>query len=1072
MKEHYFHFSGSRAPAKVLLTLFFLLACAYFSAVYGQNTITGTITSEGDGIPLPGVSVVDVNQPSNGVIADFDGNYSITVDDSNTSLRFISMGYQTIEVPVNGQSSLNIQMSEDVAKLEEVVVVGYGTQKKVTVTGAVTAVKGEELTESPAVNLSNSLAGRLPGVVAIQTSGEPGFDGSNINIRGINTLGNNSPLVIIDGVPDRDGGLSRLNPNDVASMSVLKDASAAIYGARAANGAILITTKKGNTGKPSITYDYSYGWQQPTQIPEMSNAVEYATIMNEIPIYNNIPVSEWGAAWDGISNSSSYTSPTAGVGTLNANYSPDAIAAHGNGSDPWLYPNEDWFDATFKNWSPQQRHNLQMTGGNDKIRYFSSLGYLDQDAYYKNSATRYQQYDMRLNLEAQVSDYIKTDIGALLRREDRNFPTQSAGAIFRMLMRGRPTEPAVWPNGLPGPDIENGQNPVVVTTNDTGYDRTPTDYVQINGSIEITNPWVDGLKVTLSGAVDHSAARQKKWETPWTLYYLDRDEYIATGNPVLNGAIRSTFNDARLTQSSSNTLNTNMTALVNYDRIINDDHTINLMAGVTRETFTGDNFYAFRRNYISTAVDQLFAGGSEQQDTGGSGYERARLGYYGRAQYNYKEKYLAEFIWRYDGSYIFPEVSRFGFFPGFLAGWNISNEDFFKVDFVDYLKLRASYGQMGNDQVFFNDQLQEYAFLSTYGFGQYPINSAVQTTLREVLSANPDFTWERANNLNIGLDGTLLDGHLDFTLEYFYNKRDNILIQQTGSTPASSGIADYLPPVNAGKVDNSGFEFHFNYRDITKSDFSYSVGVNGGYAQNKIVYMDEIPGAPNYQLQEGKPIGSFLVYEYDGVFADQASINANTLDYSAVTPTLKPGDMKFKDVNGDGIIDGDDQVRLDKSATPTFNYGATMNFSYKNFDLDILFQGATGAAIRIQTESGDIGNFLKHSFDNRWSIDNPSSVHPRLASRGDTYYTGGSYGNNTYYLFDKNYLRLKNVQLGYNLPGDLTSKFGISSARLYVNAINLLTFNKYKIFDPEASAGSGVYYPQARVINTGIRLTF
>ncbi|MCW5516455.1 SusC/RagA family TonB-linked outer membrane protein [Muriicola sp. Z0-33] len=1068
-----------RNGKQMYFLLFILLTLIGLPSAIAQTTVSGTVTSAADGVPLPGVSVVDVNDATNGVVADFDGNYTITVSDGNTSLRFSSIGYKTVELAVNNQTTLDVFLEEDVASLDEVVVVGYGTQKKATVTGAVTAVQGTVLEASPAVSISNSLAGRLPGVVIIQTSGEPGNDESSITIRGTNTLGNSQPLIVIDGIPDRDGGIGRLNGNDIENISVLKDASAAIYGARAANGAIIVTTKQGKAGKPTITYNADFGLNQPTIIPDMSSAVEYANIMNELPIYNNIPVSEWGAASAAIKSTGTYDSPTAGIGTLNAQFSPTAVAAHGDGSDRILYPDTDWFGDTFKDWALQQRHNISISGGSERIKYFSSMGYTDQDAYYKNSANRFQQYNFRINTDAKINDYIDAKLGFAYRKEDRRFPTESAGAIFRMLMRGRPTEPAIWPNGLPGPDIENGQQPVVITTNATGYDRQPTDYLQLTGSVDIKAPWVDGLKLTLLAGVDQSQSRQKKWETPWELFFLDRDQYIATGNAEFNGAIRSNFTDARLTQSSANILNTNLTALLNYDRDFGD-HTINVLAGVTREVFQGDFFSAFRREFISTAVDQLFAGGATQT-VNGSGFNRTRLGYYGRFQYNYKEKYLAEFIWRYDGSYVFPEADRFGFFPGFLVGWNITSEDWFNVKGIDYLKLRGSYGQMGNDQVAFDSngngqidpgELQEYAFLSTYNFNEFPIDGQVVTTLEEALLANPSFTWERANNFNVGLDGIILDGNLSFTLEYFLNKRDQILIRETGSTPGSSGISALLPPVNAGKVDNKGYEFALNYYGGNADGFKWDAGINGGYAKNEVVFFDEIPGAPNYQLAEGKPIGGYLVYQSDGAFLDEAAINANTLDYSNVTPDLKPGDMKFKDVNGDGVIDADDQVRLDENATPTFNFGATFNASYKNFDLSLLLQGATGSSIRIFTESGDIGNFLKYSHDNRWSIDNPSSVHPRLASRGDTYYTGGSFGNNTYLLFSKDYIRLKNIQLAYNFPSKITESFGLSSFRVYVSGLNLLTIAANDIFDPEATNSAGTYYPQARVINTGFSLTF
>lgn len=1062
---------GFRALNRVLslfICSLFLITQAYANPV--KVTVTGTIIDEtGEG--LPGVSILEKGT-NNGTATDINGKYSLTVEGSNSVIVYSFVGYKAQEMTVGSQSIINISMETDASTLEEVVVVGYGTQKKATITGAISAIKGETLIQSPAVDMTNSLSGRMAGLVVIQQSGEPGNDGALLRIRGANTLGNSSPLVVIDGIPDRDGGLGRLSPRDIESVSVLKDASAAIYGARAANGAILITTKRGKSGKPTVTYDFNQGFSQPTVVPRMAKAAQYAEIMNELSYFRTVPANEWGAADQAIRTNGSYDSPTAGISTVSAPFSPDAISRHASGSDPWGYPDTDWFGDAFRNWAPQSRHNLQVAGGTDKVRYMTSLGFVNQDAIYNNSATFYKQYNLRTNLDVDINKYITANVGIMLRREDRNYPTESSGAIFRMLMRGRPTEPEVWPNGLPGPDIENGQNPYVITTNATGYQKNPKDFAQLNGGLTLTNPWVDGLKLTLSAAVDRNAESNKTWRTPWKLYFWDKVSYESDGvTPQLEGSIRSTFTDPRLTQSYSSVLNTNLSAMLNYDKTFNTVHTLNTLVGVTKETFTGESFYAFRRNYISSAVDQLFAGGAENQDNGGIAYNRARLGYYGRVQYGYKEKYLVEFIGRYDGSYIFPESGRFGFFPGVLAGWNITNEDFFKVKGIDYLKLRASYGQMGNDQVVFNNQLQEYAYLSSYGFGQYPINGALANTLQERILANPNFTWERANNYNIGLDATLFN-RIDLTMEYFYNRRDQILIQKTGSTPASSGISSLLPPVNAGIVDNRGFELSINYNGSTNSDLRYRFGVNGGYAKNNVVFMDEVPGAPDYQRMEGKPIGAYLVYNYAGVFKDQAAIDANTIDYSGVTNNLLPGDMKFEDVNGDGVINADDQVRLDKNIIPTMQFGATMNLTYKNFDFSMLWQGATGGALRIQTESGDIGNYLQEFYENRWSVNAPSDVDPRLASRGDTYFTGGNFGNNTYYLRDTDYIRLKNVELGYQLPASALSKAGITNVRFFVNGLNVITFDKLKVFDPETAASGGVYYPQSRVFNGGMSLTF
>ena len=401
-----------------------------------------------------------------------------------------------------------------------------------------------------------------------------------------------------------------------------------------------------------------------------------------------------------------------------------------------------------------------------------------------------------------------------------------------------------------------------------------------------------------------------------------------------------------------------------------------------------------------------------------------------------------------------------------------------RVTFINYLKLRGSYGQLGNDQVFFNNVLQEYAYLPTYSLnGTQVLNSTVQRTLSEVRVPNLDFTWEVANNLNIGLDGSMLNGKISFEFDYFINKRNQILIQKQGSTAQSSGISGLLPPVNLGKVENKGYEFKVGYNGKA-GDLTYNVSVNGGYAKNKVVFWDEAPGAPDYQLATGHSFGTsgfdFLAYQYDGVFKDQKEIAANTLDYSAATSKLLPGDMRFKDINGDGKITGLDQTRLDKNRDPTFTGGVSIGMQYKNFDLSILLQGAKGGLLLFNVyETGDFGNYLKYSVDHRWSVDNPSSIDPRLANRGNTYFTnnGQNFGSNTYFLRPSDYLRLKNVEIGYNL-GNIGKEMGINKFRVYFNALNLFTWDKMKIWDPESTSSSGQYYPQARIINAGVRVTF
>lgn len=1043
-----------------LFGLTFLLCLGTMAATMAQTReVSGVVISGEDNFPLPGVSIL-VKGTTTGTVTDVDGNFTITVNSDNPVLVFSFIGFMTQEVEVGARTTLDITLAPDTKSLEEVVVVGYGEQKKETITGSVATVKGKELTKSPALNLSNSLAGRMAGVVAVNRSGEPGYDDSGIRIRGSNTLGNNSALVVIDGIPARAGGLSRLNPNDIESISVLKDASAAIYGSRAANGVILVTTKRGTTGKPELTFQMNQGWAQPTVVPKLANASQYAEMLNDLDIYA-LPVSEWDAANQAYKQSGVYTRPDGQV--RNAPYTPDELELYRNGSDPWFYPNTDWYGETLKTWSPQSQYNLQMVGGSENVKYLTSLGYQNQDAYYKNAATGYKQYDFRINLDANINEYVKVGLGILAREEFRFFPTRGAGAIFRMQMRGKPNQPAYWPNGLPGPDIENGENPVVITTNATGYNRDKRDYIQTTGNLEIKIPGVEGLKFTGTAAIDKYIRYTKNWQIPWTLYELGNGFEADGVTPVLVGNKRGPA-EPNLSEYTSQQLNILLGGVFNYDKKINEDHTINIVAGVNRETIEGNDFNAYRRFFISTAIDQMFAGGDLQKDNGGGAFNRARLNYFGRVAYNYKEKYLAEFLWRYDGSYIFPEDTRFGFFPGVMLGWVASEEGFWKNSGIgqtfDFFKLRGSWGQLGNDQI------GEFQYLSTYGFSSYIVGGAETKTLYETRIPNRAITWEVANNSNLGFEGQFLQGKIFFEFDLFYNKRTNILWQRNASIPQSTGLS--LPAENIGEVENKGFDLNMGYRG-GKGEFQYSISANGGYAKNQILFWDESPGAPDWQKSTGSPMNTFLVYQYDGVFRDQQAIDAETLDYSAVTGNLRPGDMRYKDYNGDGKITPDDRVRMDQNNIPTFQGGVNFNANWKGFDLAILFQGALGARQYVSAgESGNIGNYLLDFYENRWTIDNPSSTDPRIANRSDQWYSGG----NTYWFRKTDYLRLKNLELGYNLPAHLTQKVGVQNARIYVNGLNLITWDKLKVYDPESDNSTGQYYPQARVINTGLSVSF
>ncbi len=1049
-------------------TLAVLFLCTFgvllSSNTFAQSKISGKVTDAKNGETLPGVSI-SVKGTQKGAITDINGEYSLTVNKGETTLVFSLVGYTLQEVEIGNRSTIDFAMKVDDKVLSELVVVGYGVQKKETVSGSVSTVKGDQLVKSPVVNLSNSIAGRLAGVVAVNRSGEPGFDGSAIRIRGANTLNNGDALIVVDGIPNRAGGLDRINPNDVESISVLKDASAAIYGSRAANGVILITTKRGKSGKPQFVYSANQGFSQPTVIPKLTNAAQYVSMLNDLDIYG-LPVSQWAAANQAYKTTGVYTGPT---GTIRkAPFSPTDIQKYSDGSDPWLYPNTDWYKATLNEWAPQSQHNLQVSGGTENIKYLASIGYQNQDGYYKHTATAYQQYDMRLNLDAKINNSINLNIGILAREEARNFPTRGAGAIFRMQMRGKPQEQAYWPNGLPGPDIENGENPVVITTNLSGYDRQKQDYLQTNGALDIKIPGIEGLKFTATAAIDKRLGTRKLWQIPWTLYQKGVGFEADGTTPKLIASKRGP-SEPRLDQSYDDQLNILLGGVLSYERQFGD-HGVTFLAGTNKETIKGNNFNAFRRYFISSALDQIFAGGDVEKNNGGGGFETARLNYFGRVAYNLKSKYLLEFLWRYDGSDRFPAATRYGFFPGVMGGWILSEEKFLKsLNFVNFLKLRGSWGQMGNDQVNLpnSSTAATYQYLSTYGFRSYILGDAEQKTLFETRLPNENITWEVASNANLGLEGQLFKGKINFEFDVFSNNRSKILWFKNASVPQSTGIT--LPAQNIGEVSNKGFDITLGYNGKIGSSFTYTVGVNGGYAKNRIEFWDEAPGAPEWQRTTGRPINTYISYIYDGVFKDQADIDARKLDYTAIVKEIRPGDMKYKDYNGDGKITPDDQVRNDFTQLPMFQGGINISAQYKDFDLTILFQGAAGAKQYVSAgEMGNIGNYLLDIYENRWTIDNPSSVHPRIANRSDQYYSN----NNTYWLRSTDYIRLKNFEIGYSLPQKWGSKVGIKNLRVYASGINILTFDKLKVFDPETSNSQGQYYPQSKIINFGANVKF
>ncbi len=1038
----------SLLSAKVIFPFLLFLSISSISFAQQKIAVSGTVISE-NSLPLSNVSV-KVKGQTDGTTTDGNGSFAIQVN-KGAILLFSFVGYEEKQVRADNDGSvLTVTLASTSATLDDVVVVGYGTRKKATLTGSVTSVKGDDLAKSPAGNFSNSLAGRLPGLVAITRTGEPGNDGSTLRIRGANTLGDNSPLVVVDGIAGRS--LERLDPATIESVTVLKDASAAIYGAQAANGVILVTTKRGASGKPTIQLSLNQGWNTPTVLPKMVDAPLYAQIQNEISAayHPGDPLP----------------------------YSEEDIQKYRDGSDPWKYPNTDWFKETIKKNSPQRYGNLTLSGGAEAIKYFISLGNNFTDGIYRNSAVNYSQTNFQSNIDAKVSNSIRLSFDIVGRQENRNYSggggnggsADQAQNIFWALNRAFPTWPARWPNGLPGPDIEYGANPVVLVTDETGYTMQRNYILQSNMRLLINIPWVQGLSLTGNAAVDKTFISTKQFRKPWYLYTWDKITYDDNNEPLLLPSKRGNT-DPRLQQWMENKSNITLNALLNYDHTF-EKHDIKALFGTER--IAGDNmgFWAFRRYYTSELLDELDLGGDALKNNGGSSNVTRRLNYFGRVSYAFDSKYLAEFVWRYDGSYIFePGGKQFGFFPGISLGYRISNENFWKnnISFINELKIRGSWGKTGNDRI------DPYQYLTTYGYnGSYVFNQSIyQQALRALRIPNEGVTWEVANQSNIGFDAQLLDNKLSVSADYFYNLRTNILAYRNASVPGSAGLS--LPRENIGEVVNKGFELQVAYRNRI-GNFQYQVSANGAYAKNHIKFWDETPGVPEYQKSTGNQMNARLYYQTIGVFTDQAAVDKYPHWNGA-----RPGDIIFKDVNEDGKIDGLDRVRSNKTTIPTFTGGLTIDLQYKDFYATLFFQGAAGAERSYRTFSGGpgVGNFMYNLVKDRWTPENPSSENPRVWERGGAYWMTDGEPNNTYFVRSSDYLRMKNFEIGYGLPSGLIQKAGLQSARVYVSALNFLTFTKMTDFDPESpdDAPGSIWvnsqvYPLNKTINVGLTVTF
>ena len=983
-----------------------------------KRTITGIVTDT-HGEPVIGANVIEKGT-TNGNITDPDGKFSLEVGNGAT-LSVSYIGYVSMEVPVGSKDFYPITLKDDSELLDEVVVVGYGVQKKATVTGSVAQISGDLIKQAPAANLSNSLAGRLPGVVANNRNGEPGNDYSDILIRGKGTLGDNQPLYVIDGVANR-GGIERLNPSDIESISVLKDASASIYGAQAANGVILVTTKRGTDSKPVISYEGNFSLSQNTRTPHLMNAYQYMTYDDEANAYlgrNQIWKDIKGGYLDG---------------TI----------------DRQQYGDTDWFDATLRTFAPQTQHSLSVRGGNDRVKYYISGGYLYQEPGFKNTNLNFNTAQVRSNLDAKITKDFTVSLELATRQENRNQSNWNSGTFFYEAFMAYPYLYDYYPNGLPGPGIAKGNNLALLATGVTGYDKIKDNFFNTKVAFDLRMPWVvDGLYLSGYVAFDSQFRRQKTLNDQWDAYRYNPSTGSYDKVPTSDQIDLSQRND----ETNTNTVHVKL----GYEKRF-ADHSINAFIAYEQSKRKGDWFSAYRRDFLSSSVDYLFAGGDQKKDNDGRGSISARQNYFGRLSYGYKDKYMAELTMRYDGSQNFASDARWGLFPGISVGWRVSEESFFKekVSFVNELKIRGSWGKLGNDRI------DPFQYLSTFNmtngshFGEDPARYKGFSVGR---LSNPSITWEKVDTKNIGFESQLFNRMLSFDAEYFHSRRTDILTPKQASVPDYTGLT--LPDQNIGEVVNQGMEMSLSHRN-TIGKVTYYAGGNLTFTRNKIIFFDEAANVPGWQRRTGYSIDSWLVYKTDGIYQSMDEVNS--------TPHLmnaQPGDIKYVDVDGDKEITDNDRVRIHQSAIPEIVYGINMGVQWNGFELNMLWTGQARAKQMIRPFGYNID---EHYFKNRWisASETPNSLYPRAFNTQDQINNRDS----DFWLKDASFLRLKNVELAYNIPGKWLEKAKISNLRVFVSGFNLFSVDKIKILDPEGTNSSGMYYPQQRVYNLGVNVSF
>lgn len=1019
-----------------------------------QKKISG-IVKDTSGETLIGASVQEEGT-TNGAVTDPSGNFTISVK-PNARLIIQYIGYEKVTIDIKDKTFFEIVMKEATKGIEEVVIVGYGVQKKASLTGAVASIKNDEIISTKNENLQNMLTGKISGLRVLQNSSEPGQFNSSIDIRGFG-----APLVVIDGVPRNN--MARLDPEDIENISVIKDASGAVYGSRAANGVIIITTKKGSkTGQANISYSGNTTWQTPSNYPDLVDAADWMTLYNELQKHN-------------VDNSN-----------IVPKYSAEEIESYRNGTNL----STNWKNAVMRNSAPEQQHTLSVTGGNDAVTYYTSVGYQHQSSFLKTDAINYEKYTVRSNISAKITKNIQYDLNLSGLLDERQSSPFGSNDIIRAMWLQHPMDKVYYDEATKKYGMMDWNvilNPVAMMDKDlVGENNYKSKWFQSNMSLTYQVPFVKGLSFKSMYSYDYTLNDNKEYAKSFSLYLPTGAEYTANPQKSGNSKVSRYFygKSASLWQLQ-----------VAYERKFGD-HSVNVMNLLENSHYQGDNFYGSR--YLVLPLPQIFAGISENQEmlqstSSGALYDYANRASVGRVSYDFKSKYLTEFSYRYEGSSRFPKNSRWGFFPSVSAGWRISEESFWKnssFNFIDNLKLRASYGMTGDDSALAYQFISGYQYPASgnrtglpsgYIFGDSFISSSSNTGL-----ANNAITWYKAKTLNIGVDAMAWEGLLGATIEYFNRDRSGLLTTRLGSLPGIVGAN--LPQENLNSDQNRGFELELSHTNRI-GELKYQVKGNISYTKTKTKYF-EMAKAGNSYLNWRNGVndrynniwwgysGNGRISSWDEVYYNPVYIGRGSI----------LGDYEYDDWNGDGWInDLDVHPLATNGQVPLINFGFTINAQWKNLDLTMLWQGAGKKYVTpreflyqpLWSSTNAISDFM-----DRWRPTDPNADPYDPATEwitGDYGYTGTSpNASSDFNIQNAAYLRLKSMEIGYTLPDKVLKQINLKNIRVYASAYNLLTFTKLKYMDPEfftsntSSSGLtnlGYNYPINKTFSIGLNVKF